>query len=53
MSSIIKTKLPRFNLIIIIFVLQFEMTKLGRNVPNKYGQEFSKVNCPFNLIFIH
>ena len=29
------------------------MTKLGRNVTNKYGQVFSQVNCPFYHIFIY
>ena len=27
------------------------MTKLGRNVTNKYGQVFPQVNCPFFCIF--
>ena len=51
MTRIIRTKLPYFNSVIIIFVLQFEMTKLGQSVTNKYGQVFSQVNFPFYHIF--
>ena len=54
MTRIVRTKLPYFNSIIIIFVLQFENDQacLKRHEQIKYGQVFPQVNCAFYRIFI-
>ena len=37
--------------LLLFLFYSLKMTKLGRNVTNKYGQIFPQVNCPF-IVFL-